>query len=478
MRILHVGDDFAELRPCGLTLYSDALMRAQAERGHDVAYVFSGRVYPRLSQPRLKRWRKDSIAMFELIGSPIHNHWEAGTLHPEQDLEEPAGEIAFRAAARETAPDVVHIHELARLPSSVIELAKGLRLPVVMTLHDYKPLCATVRLFDGAGQRCLKHQVGEDCARNCANAPAGAEHLIDWTMQYERRRLKRAVPLADRVDFSFLAPLISMANRALGSEGDQTDQAPAALEPPAAPSLYQQRRDTNATRLQQCDRLVAPSARVAEIYSQLGVDRERLTVQRLTLPHLEQLRSRRGSEMQDPLVFVTLGACASRSKGSAILSEAIQTLEQAGMGGRYRLLVLGYVEPDAVRALDGVESVELHGPYEPDDLDELLDLADVGIVPSVWEEAHGFVGIELLAKGIPVIGSDLGGIPEYVRPGVTGWLNRSVSGAELAELMTTAIEDRAETQRLRRSVREHRDEIVRPMPEHVAEVLSLYNEIR
>lgn len=27
MRVLHVGDDFAALRPCGLTLYSDALMR-------------------------------------------------------------------------------------------------------------------------------------------------------------------------------------------------------------------------------------------------------------------------------------------------------------------------------------------------------------------------------------------------------------------------------------------------------------------
>src|SRR4051794_31159140 len=61
VRILHVGDDHAALRPCGLTLYSDALMRAQAAAGHEVSYVFSGRYYPRLHRPRLKRWRSGPL---------------------------------------------------------------------------------------------------------------------------------------------------------------------------------------------------------------------------------------------------------------------------------------------------------------------------------------------------------------------------------------------------------------------------------
>jgi glycosyltransferase involved in cell wall biosynthesis len=98
-------------------------------------------------------------------------------------------------------------------------------------------------------------------------------------------------------------------------------------------------------------------------------------------------------------------------------------------------------------------------------------------VPSTWEEAHGFVGIELLAKGLPVIGSALGGIPEYVRDGETGWLNRSASGAELARLMAAALDDTAAVERLRESVRARRDELVRPMAGHVAEVEALYGEL-
>lgn len=474
MRILHLGDDFAALRPCGLTVYSDALMRAQIAQGHEVSYVFSGRHYPRLRRPRLKRWKQNGIRMYELIGSPIQSHWEAGTLHPDRDLHEPAGEATFAAAVREVAPSIVHIQELARLPSSIIQQAKGLGLPVVMTLHDYKPVCASVRLLDADGLRCLKHEIGHDCARNCANAPEGTEHLVDWTVEYQRQRIKRAVPLADRVDFSFLTPLLSLTAKALApGRPDRADGASAPLAP-ASPELYQQRRNVNIERLQLCDRLIAPSPRVAEIYSRLGVDETRLTVQRLTLPHLEQLRPGRGPEVHDPVVFVTLGGCASPSKGSEMLSDAVQILERGGLSGRYRLLVLGYVDPAAARALSGIDSVHLHGPYHPGDLDQLLNEPDVGIVPSVWEETHGFVGVEMLAKGIPVIGSALGGIPEYVQPGATGWLNHSATGRELAGLMRSVIEDPPELRRLRESVRGLRGELVRPMYEHVAEVQSLY----
>ncbi len=479
MRVLHVGDDFAALRPCGLTLYTDALMRAQIARGHDVAYVFSGRHYPGLARPRLKRWSSHRVRMYELIGSPIRSHWEAGTRDPERDLAEPVGEAAFAAAVRESRPDVIHIQELARLPSSVIRRAKVLGIPVVMNLHDYKPVCAAVRLLDADGHRCLKQEIGRDCARNCGDAPEGPEHLIDWTMRYHRRRVKQAVPFLNRLHLSRLASALEIAISALRTR--QT--GPAGADPhashraPPTPGDYQRRRDVNIERLSACDRLIAPSARVAEVYATLGVDDSRLCVQRLTLPHLERLAPRRGPEVADPLRFVTLGGCASPAKGSRAVVEAVRRLERDGRGGEYRLLVLGHVEPFAARELVTVGSVSLPGSYAIEELDHLLDEPDVGILPSVWEESHGFVGIEMLAKGIPVIGSALGGIPEYVQPGVTGWLNRSASGAELAELMVRAIESPVEVQRLRSSVRARRRELVRPMDAHVDEVQALYAQL-
>src|ERR1700712_2803249 len=120
VRILHVGDDFAALRPCGLTFYSEALMQALAGRGHEITYVFSGRYHPRPGGPRVRRWRQAGVRMVELTASPIHSHWERGTRRPELDLAEPAGEAAFARALAESRPQVVHVQELARLPSSII----------------------------------------------------------------------------------------------------------------------------------------------------------------------------------------------------------------------------------------------------------------------------------------------------------------------------------------------------------------------
>src|SRR6202012_1951701 len=47
--------------------------------------------------------------------------------------------------------------------------------------------------------------------------------------------------------------------------------------------------------------------------------------------------------------------------------------------------------------------------------------ADAFVMPSL-AEALGQVAMESIACGTPVIGSDTGGIPDVVIPGVSGWL--------------------------------------------------------
>jgi glycosyltransferase involved in cell wall biosynthesis len=82
-----------------------------------------------------------------------------------------------------------------------------------------------------------------------------------------------------------------------------------------------------------------------------------------------------------------------------------------------------------------------------------------------------------LAKGIPVIGSALGGIPEYVRDGETGWLNHTASAEELARHMAEAIREPHRVLALHRGVIERRDELIRPMAEHVAEIEMVYRDL-
>ncbi|MGD2111125.1 MAG: glycosyltransferase family 4 protein [Phycisphaerae bacterium] len=67
--------------------------------------------------------------------------------------------------------------------------------------------------------------------------------------------------------------------------------------------------------------------------------------------------------------------------------------------------------------------------------------ADVFVFPSVWDEPFGMPNIEAMACGVPVIATAGGGIPELVEHGRSGLLVERNNVAELADAMTTLLDD-------------------------------------
>ena len=67
--------------------------------------------------------------------------------------------------------------------------------------------------------------------------------------------------------------------------------------------------------------------------------------------------------------------------------------------------------------------VVLHGGYRSDkELQEILSTVHLVVFPSLWEENYPLVVRETLLHGVPVVGSTLGGVPEAIEDGVTGFL--------------------------------------------------------
>ena len=92
-----------------------------------------------------------------------------------------------------------------------------------------------------------------------------------------------------------------------------------------------------------------------------------------------------------------------------------------------------------------------------DCMEELLPLADAFLLPSS-SESFGLVALEAMSAEVPVVASNIGGLPEVVEHGVTGFLHdpRSIDGfvSSVLRLLSNERLRRAMGRRARREARE------------------------
>jgi glycosyltransferase involved in cell wall biosynthesis len=102
------------------------------------------------------------------------------------------------------------------------------------------------------------------------------------------------------------------------------------------------------------------------------------------------------------------------------------------------------------------ELVEFLGQIPQHAVRDVLAQCDVFAMPSL-REALGVAAIEALAMGVPVVATQVGGIPEIVKDGITGLLVPAMSPDALAEALLYLVEDEA----LRRQMgREGRQDVL------------------
>ena len=95
-------------------------------------------------------------------------------------------------------------------------------------------------------------------------------------------------------------------------------------------------------------------------------------------------------------------------------------------GYNIKLIIIGARDEEHrlefLEELKGLDNFELHAIISQMELADIFRESDIFILPSVEREGLGLAIIEAMAMKKPVIGSELGGIPEVIEDGVNGLL--------------------------------------------------------
>jgi glycosyltransferase involved in cell wall biosynthesis len=100
-----------------------------------------------------------------------------------------------------------------------------------------------------------------------------------------------------------------------------------------------------------------------------------------------------------------------------------------------------FYEREMVPLIDGDQVVYV-GEQGPTALDALYRGAACMLFPIQWEEPFGLVVVEAMARGVPVLATPRGAMPELIAPGVSGLLAESVDDGAVAATRAIAEIDR------------------------------------
>jgi glycosyltransferase involved in cell wall biosynthesis len=76
----------------------------------------------------------------------------------------------------------------------------------------------------------------------------------------------------------------------------------------------------------------------------------------------------------------------------------------------------------AITSRNRAVRIRFSGWLEQSDLSPVIDTADALVMPSLWPEPFGLIGLEANRRGVPVVAYATGGIPEWLVEGRNGCL--------------------------------------------------------
>ncbi len=289
----------------------------------------------------------------------------------------------FSDLLNQTKPDIiwgfgVHRH----LSPSILIEAKKRNIPIVHRLSDYAIICPDSRLTKGNGELCS----GVECACN----------------GYHNAIINRCVRLTK------------------SSDGKKAS-LPASII--GATELYFHNKYKFYTN--NVTKFIAPSNFLKNIMIKSGISPEQIE----HIPIFIDAK-KYTPEYSSEATLVYFGRL-NWEKGLPVLLEAMSEIKH------FKLIIVGEGPErknlEEIKQRKNLMNVKFTGKLYGDELHKIVKKARLVVIPSVWFDNSPNVILEAFALGKPVLGADIGGIPEYIDPSINGMLYEYNNIEELRE---------------------------------------------
>jgi glycosyltransferase involved in cell wall biosynthesis len=320
-------------------------------------------------------------------------------------------------------PDIVHCFHLMRLSASIVDVCKGLQIPVVITTTDFWLVCPTNQLRLPDGNLCLGPDLN---SLNCL------KHVVETTQSEAVKQKLNSFPdwILNLAAWSIKLNLIPQK---LIRKYPRLDYAKGLLN----------RIDFLKARLNQFEFVIVPTKLMQQVLMRYGLisDRCMYLPYGLDLKHI-QTSHNRGSDACLKIGFI---GTLYEHKGVHLLIEAVhQYLPDLDLEVKIFGKTTEY--PNYFQYLcDLAENdprISFMGTFPNEKIGDVLANLDILVVPSIWHENTPLVVYSAQASGCPVIGTNVGGISEAIQDGENGLLFERGSARTLADTIQRVFADR------------------------------------
>lgn len=284
-------------------------------------------------------------------------------------------------ALDEFKPDIVHVNNFQRqLTASVIDAAKERNIPVVFTAHDVQAICPAILMMDPSRNICEECMGGKYI--NCIKKKCIKNSMLKSVLgAIEGSYYRNTKVYTNKIDF---------------------------VLPPSEFYMNKLIKDG------------IPKDKITYIHNFIDVDAFDV-------------------KTEDDGYALYFGRL-SREKGIINLINAFAKLDKG------TLYIAGdgpeKAEVEEVIKENKLEKrVKLLGFLNKDEMKDTVRKCKFVVVPSIWYENCPYSVIETLCTGKPVIGANIGGIPELVKDNENGFIYKYDDINELADKMKILFED-------------------------------------